>query len=80
MSHTLRRSLRRSLRRLAAPAQGDRAFQKAAAFRGRSCAAWIIEGPAAERVLYFDPPTLVDRPIDEVAEMPRARCRFVPSR
>ncbi len=32
----------------------------------------IIEGPAAERVLYFDPPTLVDRLIDEVAEMPGA--------
>jgi len=32
----------------------------------------VIELPASERVLYFDPPTLVDRIIDEVAEMPGA--------
>lgn len=32
----------------------------------------VIEGPASERVLYFEPATLVDRLIDEVAEMPGA--------
>ena len=32
----------------------------------------IIEGPASERVLFFEPATLVDRLIDEVAEMPGA--------
>jgi WD40 repeat protein len=32
----------------------------------------VIEGPASERVLYFEPPTLVDQVIDEVAEMPGA--------
>jgi hypothetical protein len=30
----------------------------------------VIEGPASERVLYFEPETLVDQLIDEVAEMP----------
>lgn len=32
----------------------------------------VIEGPASERVLYFEPATLVDQLIDEVAEMPGA--------
>ncbi|MEO1340927.1 MAG: caspase family protein, partial [Cyanobacteria bacterium J06635_13] len=31
-----------------------------------------IEKPASERVMYFDPPTLVDRLIDEVIQMPGA--------
>ena len=31
-----------------------------------------IEKPAAERVLYFEPPSLVDRLIDEVIQMPGA--------
>ncbi len=31
-----------------------------------------IEGPASERVLYFDPPKLVDQLVDEVAEVPGA--------
>ena len=29
-----------------------------------------IEGPASERVLFFEPPSLVDRLLDEVADMP----------
>lgn len=32
----------------------------------------IIEGPASERVLYFDPPSLVDQLLDEVDDMPGA--------
>lgn len=32
----------------------------------------VIEGPAVERVLYFEPPALVTRLIDEVADMPGA--------
>ena len=32
----------------------------------------VIEGPASERVLYFEPPSLVDQLVDEVAEMPGA--------
>ncbi len=32
----------------------------------------VIEGPASERVLSFEPPRLVDQLIDEVAEMPGA--------
>jgi WD40 repeat protein len=32
----------------------------------------VIEGPASERVLYFDPPELVDRLIDEVIQTPGA--------
>lgn len=32
----------------------------------------VIEGPAVDRVLYFEPPGLVNRLIDEVAEMPGA--------
>jgi len=32
----------------------------------------IIEGPASERVLFFEPATLIDRLIDEVADMPGA--------
>lgn len=31
-----------------------------------------IEGPAAERVLYFEPPSLVDQLINEVVQMPGA--------
>jgi len=31
-----------------------------------------IEGPASERVLYFEPPNLVDQLIDEVGQMPGA--------
>ncbi|MEL6912809.1 MAG: caspase, partial [Cyanobacteria bacterium J06598_4] len=31
-----------------------------------------IEKPASERVMYFDPPSLVDRLIDEVIQMPGA--------
>jgi WD40 repeat protein len=32
----------------------------------------VIEGPAAERVLYFEPPELVDKLIDEVIQTPGA--------
>jgi hypothetical protein len=32
----------------------------------------IIEGPAAERVLFFEPPTLVDRLLNEVVDTPGA--------
>lgn len=32
----------------------------------------VIDGPASERVLYFEPASLVDQIVDEVAEMPGA--------
>ena len=32
----------------------------------------VIEGPASEQVLYFEPPELVDRLIDEVIQTPNA--------
>lgn len=32
----------------------------------------VVEGPASERVLYFEPPELVDQLLDEVSDMPGA--------
>ena len=32
----------------------------------------VIEGPAAKRALFFDPPALVDMLINEVVQMPGA--------